>query len=76
MTDTAFDFEKSLASLNELVNTMERGNLSLEESLKNFENGIKLTRECQKALEDAEQKVKILIEKDGGESLEDFKPDA
>ena len=54
------DFEKSLEQLESLVKEMEQGNLSLEESLKAFENGIKLTRECQQALKDAEQKVELL----------------
>lgn len=55
------DFETALASLEALVEAMEEGNLSLEEALKAFEQGIKLTRECQVALEQAEQKVQVLI---------------
>lgn len=55
------DFEEALASLETLVDAMEAGNLSLEESLKAFEQGIRLTRECQKALDAAEQKVQILV---------------
>ncbi|MFK8069052.1 MAG: exodeoxyribonuclease VII small subunit [Gammaproteobacteria bacterium] len=69
---TPFNFEKSLAELEELVETMEDGDISLENSLKNFERGISLTRACQKALEEADQKVKILMEKGGKSSLEDF----
>lgn len=57
-------FEKSLAELDKIVEKMETGELSLEDSLAAFEKGIKLTRECQKALTDAEQKVNQLIEKD------------
>lgn len=60
-----FDFEKSLAELETLVEKMESGELSLENSLKSFEDGIKLTRECQIALKDAEQKVQLLIEQNG-----------
>lgn len=71
-TKKAFNFEKSLEDLGELVNKMEQGNLSLEDSLKNFESGIKLIRDCQKALSAAEQKVQILTEQNGKESLEDF----
>ena len=56
------DFESSLEQLEELVEDMENGDLSLEESLKAFEQGIKLTRECQTALTQAEQKVQILME--------------
>jgi exodeoxyribonuclease VII small subunit len=57
----AFDFEAALAQLEGLVEAMEDGNLSLEESLQAFEQGIKLTRECQQALAQAEQKVQLLV---------------
>lgn len=70
--DSSFQFEKALDDLSALVTTMEQGNISLEDSLKNFEAGIKLTRECQKALQEAEQKVKILTEKNGQDHLESF----
>lgn len=56
-----FNFEEALAQLEALVEAMEQGDLSLEESLKAFEQGIKLTRDCQGALEQAEQKVQLLI---------------
>lgn len=56
----AVDFEKSLIQLEGLVNDMEQGSLSLEDSLKAFESGIKITRECQQALKEAEQKVEFL----------------
>jgi exodeoxyribonuclease VII small subunit len=59
----AFDFERALKELEELVSRMEQGDLSLEESLKSFERGIELTRTCQQALKEAEQKVEILISK-------------
>ena len=61
----SIDFEKSLEELEGLVESMEEGELSLEESLKAFEQGIKLTRECQQALSEAEQKVQLLIEENG-----------
>ncbi|OBS09914.1 exodeoxyribonuclease VII small subunit [Acidihalobacter prosperus] len=51
------DFEKTLAELEAVVSRMEHGELSLEESLKEFERGITLTRACQQALADAEQRV-------------------
>ncbi|HEX5515251.1 MAG TPA: exodeoxyribonuclease VII small subunit [Gammaproteobacteria bacterium] len=60
---TTFDFEHALKELEELVGRMEQGDLSLEESLKAFERGIELTRGCQQALKEAEQKVEILISK-------------
>lgn len=56
----AVDFEQQLASLEALVESLEGGELSLEESLKAFEQGIKVARECQAALKDAEQKVEVL----------------
>ena len=59
------DFEASLGQLEQLVDQMEEGDLSLEDSLKAFERGVKLTRECQQALQDAEQKVQLLIEQNG-----------
>ena len=54
------DFEASLAQLENIVTSMESGDLSLEDALGAFEKGIKLTRECQQALEAAEQKIQIL----------------
>lgn len=67
-----FNFEKSLEKLTALVDKMEQGNLSLEASLQNFESGIKLIRQCQEALSTAEQKVQILSDQNGANSLEDF----
>ncbi|WP_303902095.1 exodeoxyribonuclease VII small subunit [Thiohalomonas denitrificans] len=67
-----FDFEKSLEELEQLVERMEHGDLTLEDSLRDFERGIELTRACQKALQDAEQKVQQLVEKNDGEPLEPF----
>tara|TARA_R100001377_G_scaffold82100_1_gene62130 strand:- start:497 stop:736 length:240 start_codon:yes stop_codon:yes gene_type:complete len=63
--DSVFNFEESLASLESLVTAMEDGDLSLEESLQAFEKGIRLTRECQSALQKAEQKVQVLINENG-----------
>jgi exodeoxyribonuclease VII small subunit len=60
-----FNFEQALEDLNTIVTKMEQGGLSLEDSLLHFEKGIALTRECQKALQEAEQKVQILVEKNG-----------
>ena len=66
------DFEASLEQLEKLVEDMEDGELSLEDSLSAFEKGIKLTRECQQALAEAEQKVQLLLEKDGEPVTEEF----
>ena len=67
------NLEKALADLEKLVEDLESGDLPLDKAMKKFEDGIKLTRSCQSALKDAEQKVQILIDSAGGdESLEDF----
>ncbi len=58
------DFETALEELETLVERMENGESSLEDSLKDFERGIELTRNCQTALATAEQKVEILLKKD------------
>ena len=60
-----FDFEMALEELEALVSSMEDGELSLEESLQAFEKGIKLTRECQTALKNAELKVQVLLNENG-----------
>lgn len=61
-TTSPVDFEKALADLEALVDKLEQGELTLEESLREFERGISLTRSCQQALRDAEQRVKILTQ--------------
>jgi len=66
------NFEKSLMELESVVESLENGDLSLENALKTFEDGIKLTRHCQNALQEAEQKVQILLEKDGEHTSEPF----
>lgn len=68
------DFEKSIAELEGLVDRLESGDLTLEQSLRDFERGVALTRQCQKALADAEQKVKILLARDEHAPLEPFEP--
>jgi exodeoxyribonuclease VII small subunit len=59
-----FDFNKGLIELEEIVNKMESGDLELEESLKLFEQGVELTRQCQTALNEAEQRISVLISDD------------
>ena len=61
----SLDFEQSLTDLQSLVERLENGELSLEDSLSAFEQGIGLTRDCQAALSQAEQKVQILLERNG-----------
>lgn len=69
------NFEKDLQELESLVEKMEKGDLSLEDSLVHFERGIALTRACQKALTEAEQKIQILLADDGSQKLQPFLSD-
>lgn len=68
------DFEKKLGRLEEIVEKMETGELSLEDSLKLFEEGVQLTRDCNVQLTEAEQKVKLLlgVDSDGQVVTRDF----
>ena len=69
-------FEDALSTLESIVEKLERGELSLEESLAAFEEGIRLSRICSKRLEEAEKKIEILIKgKDGQLRTEDFGPE-
>lgn len=61
------NLEKSMGELEQIVEQLEGGELTLEKSLAQFEKGVKLSRECQKALSEAEQKVQILM----GDDLQD-----
>ncbi len=73
MSKKSLNLEKSLADLETLVDELESGDLPLEKAMKKFEEGIKLTRQCQAALKEAEQKVEILVQSAGGEeALESF----
>lgn len=60
-----FDFNKGLTELEDIVKTMESGDLSLEDSLAFFSKGVELTKSCQSALNDASQKISKLTEQDG-----------
>ncbi len=66
--------EKSLEELEALVTRLESGDLSLEQALKEFERGVKLTRKCQTALQEAEQKVEILLRKTDSADPSPFAP--
>ena len=59
-----FNFNKGLSQLEEIINKMESGELSLEDSLKFFEEGVKIHRQCYIALTDAEQRISVLSESD------------
>ncbi len=63
-----FNFNQGLKDLESVVQTMESGDLSLEESLKYFERGVKLTKQCQIALNEAEQKISVLTAEDDFQS--------
>jgi len=64
------DFEAALAELEAIVQRLEQGELSLEESLRQFERGVVLTRSCQKALRQAEQKIRVLAKSGDGDLVE------
>ncbi|MFG1497655.1 exodeoxyribonuclease VII small subunit [Saccharospirillum sp. HFRX-1] len=64
------DFESQMQALEQLVERLESGELSLDDAMKTFEQGIRLTRDCQSALDQAEQKVQVLLGDEGAERLE------
>ena len=71
-TDQLPDFEQSLTELEALVTKLEQGDVPLEEALKTFERGVALTRQCQTALRTAQQKVEVLLTRNGEEAIEPF----
>jgi exodeoxyribonuclease VII small subunit len=66
------DFEQSLSELETLVQKLEQGDVPLEDALKTFERGVALTRQCQTALRTAQQKVEVLLARNGEETVEEF----
>ena len=66
------DFERSLSELEALVTRLEQGDVPLEEALKTFERGVVLTRQCQTALRSAQQKVEVLLARNGTEEIAPF----
>ncbi len=68
----SLDFEQALVELERVVVAMETGNMPLEESLKAFEQGVRLTRDCQQALMEAEQKVELLLNTNKGTDTRPF----
>jgi exodeoxyribonuclease VII small subunit len=66
------DFEQSLIELEALVAKLEQGDVPLEDALKTFERGVALTRQCQTALRTAQQKVEVLLARNGEETIESF----
>ncbi len=69
------DLEAALAEINTVIEQMEQGELSLEQSLAQFERGITLIKQCQKILQEATQKVQVLITNNGQETLEPYEKD-
>lgn len=69
-------FEENLSELETIVSQLESNQLSLEDALKAFEKGVKLSQDCQAVLTQAEQKVQILLENNEGERLETFDPES
>ncbi len=69
-------FEENMEQLEKIVTELENGELNLEESMEKFEKGIKISKDCNKILEEAEKKITILLNKDGELKEEDFIADA
>ena len=66
------NFEESMKKLETIVTELENGNLNLDESVKKFEEGMKIAKQCNNILEDAEKKITILLEEDGELKEEEF----
>lgn len=66
------DFETKLTELEKIVSELEKGDLSLEDSVKKFEDGMKISKECNSLLEDAEKRITIILENNGEIKEEDF----
>ncbi len=69
------NFEDAMKKLEKITAELEKGDLSLDESVKKFEEGIKLSKECNKILEDSEKKINVLINIDGNITEENFLPE-
>ena len=70
------DYEAAVKELEALVERLEEGDISLEESLKLYERGVLLTRDCQESLQAAEQKVQMLLQQSGQSNMVDFDPES
>ena len=70
------DYEAAVKELEALVEKLEQGDISLEESLQLYERGVLLTRDCQESLKAAEQKVQMLLQQSGQNTLVDFDPES
>lgn len=65
-------FEEQIEELEKIVNELENGKLNLDESVLKFEEGIKISKDCNKILDEAEKKITILVNKDGNVQEEEF----
>ncbi len=70
------DYEAAVKELEALIERLEQGDISLEESLKLYERGVLLTRDCQESLKAAEQKVQMLLQQSGQNNMVDFDPES
>lgn len=66
------NFEESMKKLEDIVIELENGNLNLDESVNKFEEGMKIAKQCNKILEEAEKKITVLLENDGELEEENF----
>lgn len=66
------NFETSMEQLEKIVQDLEKGDLNLDDSIKKFEEGMKISKECNKFLEDAEKKITVLINDNGNIEEEEF----
>jgi exodeoxyribonuclease VII small subunit len=71
----AIDFEKSLKRLEKIVGELEQGDISLDDALKRYEEGIELARGCSKMLKEAKTRVEKLMKKEGSLTVEQFEPE-
>ena len=67
------NFEEAMKKLETIANELENGDLSLEESVSKFEEGMKISKQCNDIIENAEKKITVLLQKDGEVEEEDFK---
>ena len=72
MSEKKVDFEKSMEELENIVTNLEKGDLNLDESVEEFEKGMKISKECNKTLEEAEKKITILVNQEGEIKEENF----
>ncbi len=72
MSEKKVDFEKSMEELEKIVAKLEKGDLNLDDSVKEFEKGMKISKECNNILESAEKRITILLQKEGNIEEENF----